>query len=84
MAEEVSDAEINQFLDAILRTRIGNEVRMIRGKVSSVAGSVLHVTIGGGTTVVPIKYAAGLSPATNDEVFILTAGPDKVAVFKLA
>jgi hypothetical protein len=81
---EPSDGDISNFLDAILTERVGNEVRMIRGKVTDVAGSVLVVTIGGGTTEVPIKYAASLSPVDGDEVFILTAGPDKIAVFKLA
>jgi hypothetical protein len=79
-----SDADINNFLDAILTERVGNEVRMIRGTVTGVFGSVLVVTIGGGTSEVPIKFAASLSPTAGDEVFILTAGPDKVAVFKLA
>jgi hypothetical protein len=83
MAKE-SDADIGNFLDAILTERVGNEVRMIRGTVTGVFGSVLVVTIGGGTNEVPIKYADTLSPTAGDEVFILTAGPDKVAVFKLA
>lgn len=83
-SNEASDAEINNFLDAILTSRVGNEVRLIRGKVVSVSGSVLVVTIGSGTSQVPIRYAASLSPVAGNEVFILTAGPDKIAVFKLA
>lgn len=81
---EPSDAEINSFLDAILTTSVGNEVRMIRGRVTGINGPVLVVTVGGGVNEVPIKYAASLSPVVGDEVFILTAGPDKIAVFKLA
>lgn len=81
--DENTDADINMFLDAILTSRVGNEVRMIRGKVVSVAGPVLTVTIAGGTNQVPIYFSDTLSPAVDDEVFILTAGPDKIAVFKL-
>jgi len=82
--QEATDADINNLLDAITASKSGNEVKMIRGKVVAVNGSVLTVTIGGGSAQVPIKYAASLSPAVGNEVFILTAGPDKIAVFKLA
>lgn len=81
---ETSEAEIANFLDAITATKSGNEVKMVRGKVVAVYPGALTVTIGGGTGQVPIKYAASLSPVVDDEVFILAAGPDKVAVFKLA
>lgn len=84
MAAEPSEAEIGNFLDALHSKKSGNEVKLIRGKVALVDGSTLWVTIGGGSVQVPIKYAASLSPVAEDEVFILTAGPDKIAVFKLA
>lgn len=81
---ETSDSDISNLLDAITSTKSGNEVKLIRGKVVEVAGNILVCTIGGGTAQVPMLYAASLSPAVGNEVFILTAGPDKIAVFKLA